>query len=68
MERKPLRCRQGQHGLGLRLDRRHLTAAVLQDGGHDLGVRQTVGMIEPLGEAQGILTPLDSWVREAQTP
>ena len=30
LERKPLRGRQGQQGLGLRLDRRRLAAAVMQ--------------------------------------
>ena len=41
IERKPLRSRQGQEGLGLRLDRRHLAAAVMQVGRIVLGQRQT---------------------------
>ena len=42
-ERKALLGRQGQKGVGLRLDRRRFPAAVMQEGGKVVGHRQLWG-------------------------
>ena len=67
-ERKPLRRRQGQQGLGLRLDRWHLVAAVMQVARPVLGQGQTMGMGQLLGQSQRLLTPPHCLFRIAQAP
>ena len=67
-ERQLLRGRHGQEGVGLRLDCRRLTAAVMQEGYKVVGHRQTLRMGHRLGEGQRLLTPPHGLRRSAQTP
>ena len=63
-ERKLLRGRQGQQGLGVRLDHRGVPAAVMQEGRKIPGEQQTRSMGECLGLGQRLLAPLHGlhWV------
>ena len=54
-ERKPLRGRQSQQGVGLCLHHRRLAAAAMQVDHPELGKRQTIGMGQYLGLGQGLL-------------
>jgi hypothetical protein len=68
MEWKSLRRRQGQEGVGLRLNRWRLTAAVIQVSCKELGHRQAMGMGQHLGLGQRLLTPPYGLRRIAQAP
>jgi hypothetical protein len=67
-KRKPLRRRQGQEGIGLRLDDSGFPTAVKQKGRKMLSKRQTMRMGELLGESQRLLTPPQGLHGIAQTP
>jgi hypothetical protein len=49
-EWEPLRCRQGQEDLGLRLDCQCLAEALIQVGRKVLGQHQAIGMGQRLGQ------------------
>ena len=51
--REPLRRRQRQQRLGLRLGRQHLAAALMQVDGQEVHERQTTRMLQRLGQGQG---------------
>jgi hypothetical protein len=57
MKRKPLCGRQGYEGLGLRLDRGRLAAAVMQVRRQVLRYYQAIGMGQLLGQDECLLTP-----------
>ena len=65
---KPLRGRQGQQGVGLRLERGRLTVAVKQDGRPLLGEPESKGMGQRLGQGQRLLRPQPGLRLIAQTP
>ena len=67
-QRQALRLRQGHHGVGVCLRRRHVSAALGQDGGTELCIRQAGGMLQLPGQGQRLLTPLPGLVRIAQPP
>jgi hypothetical protein len=67
-ERKSLSGCQGQKGLGLCLDSRHLAAAVMQNGRIVLSVCQTLVMSQRLSQGQRLLTVLHGLCRIAQAP
>src|SRR4030095_16705391 len=68
IELQPLRCRQGQERLGLRLDHWSFLTALLQEAGQVLGDRQAMRMGQLLGEGQRLLPPLEGLRRKAQAP
>ena len=67
-QRKALCLGQGHHGVGVCLRRRHVSAALGQDGGTELCIRQAGGMLQLPGQGQRLLTPLPGLVPIAQPP
>ena len=68
LERKPLGGRQGQEGVGLRLHRRGVPAAVMQEGRLDAGPAPDYRDGPAPGPAPGLLTPPHGLRRIAQAP
>ena len=67
-KRKPLRGRQRHQGLGLHLERRSITPALMQEGPPEMGGGETIGMVHSQGQGQSLLTPPHGLRWKAETP
>jgi hypothetical protein len=66
--REPVLSRQGQQGLGVRLDRLPLPSFDMESSTKAQRLNQTVGMRQCMRHGQRLLTPLHGLVRIAQRP